>query len=68
MSERIAIRHGDTTWYTSGTLEQVVRDLNAGEPLNVWGYAGNGDRFEERMVFYGDPAWVSTDRGPVDQA
>lgn len=57
------IRHDNATWYTTGTLEEVCRALNAGEPLEVWGYNMNGDVSRERMIFYGDPSWVSTDRG-----
>jgi len=67
MSERIVIKHSDATWYTTGTLEDVYAALNAGEPINVWVVSGNGDRYEERMIFYGPPAWVSTDRGPVSR-
>jgi hypothetical protein len=65
MSERIAIRHSDATWYTTGTLEQVCADLEAMRPIAVWGFMGHGERFEDSMVFYGPAAWVSTDRGPV---
>jgi hypothetical protein len=61
MSERISFRHSDAIWYTTGTLEQVCEDLNAGRPIAVYGFASNGERFEESMIFYGLPDWVSTD-------
>jgi hypothetical protein len=62
VSQRIAIRHGDTTWYTTGTLEEVCEKLNAGVTLTVWGFNQNGDRWEEEIVFYGTPEFVVTDK------
>ena len=61
MTDRIAIKHEGTTWYTTGTLEDVCARLNAGEPIDVWGFNQNGDRWDERVVLYGPPEFVVTD-------
>lgn len=62
MSERIAIQHSGSTWFTTGTLDDVCERLNAGEKIVVWGYSPNGDRWEEEIVFYGPPDYVVTDK------
>lgn len=61
MSQRIAFKHSDAVWYTMGTLEEVAAALNAGQPIEVFGFATNGDHWTERMIFYGFPDWIGTD-------
>lgn len=62
MTERIAFKVGDAIYFTEGTVESVCEDLNEGRQVTVYGYNPNGHRWQETMIFYGQPEWVATDR------
>lgn len=57
----VAIYHGDNCFYTNGTIGEVAKAINEGTVLTCWWFAGNGKRFEEDFLFYGDPSMLRTE-------
>ena len=57
----ICIHHEGGIFYTDGSLVEVAKAINEGTVLKCWWSNGAGRRFEEDVLFYGDPVLIRTE-------